>query len=138
MLGRKGVRGYWKNTSFDALDDDVLEVLLRRAGEQRWVGTGTDVHHMGGAFAAVPEDATPFPARSSRFWLNVYGAWPDPADDERLTAWVRGFAHEMEPFSTGGLYVNFLGRDEGADRRKAARAVYGSAELARLVALERR
>ena len=58
--------------------------------------------------AAVPEDATPSPARSSRLWLNVYGAWPDPADDDRLTAWVRGFARDMEPFSTGGPYMNFL------------------------------
>ncbi|MEU0237265.1 FAD-binding oxidoreductase [Nocardiopsis sp. NPDC006198] len=138
VLGRKGLRGYWKNTSFDTLDDAVIEVLLRRAREQRWVGTGIDVHHMGGAFARVPEDATPFPARTSRFWLNVYGAWPDPADDATRTAWVRGFAREMEPFSSGGLYVNFLGRDEGTDRHEAARAVYGSEKLDRLVALKRR
>lgn len=41
----------------------------------------------------------------------------------------------MRPFSTGGVYVNYLGRkvDEGAGRIEAA---YGSEKYARLVALK--
>lgn len=38
----------------------------------------------------------------------------------------------MRPYSTGGVYVNFLG-EEGEDRVKAA---YGSAKYGRLVALK--
>ncbi|PYF99926.1 FAD/FMN-containing dehydrogenase [Georgenia satyanarayanai] len=135
VLGGRDRRGYWRNTSFDRLDDDVTEVLLRRAGEQRWAGTGIDIHHMGGAFARVPADATPFPARGARFWLNVYGAWTDPALDGARTAWVRAFAQDMAPASTGGLYVNFMGSEPG-DR--GARAVYGDDTLARLAGLKRR
>jgi len=134
----KGSRGYWKNTSFDRLDEEVVDVILRRAAEQRWVGTGIDIHHMGGAFARVPEDATPFPARSARFWLNVYGFWQDPADDAARTAFVKGFAADMAPFATGGQYVNFLGYEQDADWRAAAVTVYGQEKLDRLVALKRR
>ncbi len=61
----EGVRAYWRNTSFDRLDDDVIEVLVRRGREQSWLGTAFDVHHLGGAFGAVPEEATPFPRRSA-------------------------------------------------------------------------
>ncbi len=41
----------------------------------------------------------------------------------------------MEPYSTGGVYVNYLGQeaDEGADRIKAA---YGSEKYQQLVALK--
>jgi hypothetical protein len=43
----------------------------------------------------------------------------------------------MQPFSTAGVYVNYLGpeTDEGADRIKAA---YGSSKYARLVALKKK
>jgi hypothetical protein len=41
----------------------------------------------------------------------------------------------MRAFSTGGVYVNFLTEDEGADRVAAA---YGSRTLERLAALKRK
>ena len=135
----KGVRAYWKNTSFDRLDDPTIEVILRRAAEQTWHGTGFDIHHMEGAFGRVPVDATAFPNRSARYWLNIYGYWPDPADDANLTGFVRGFAADMEPHASGGQYVNFLGQDgERADARAAALGVYGPDKLRRLTDLKRR
>ncbi|WP_299280182.1 FAD-binding oxidoreductase [uncultured Georgenia sp.] len=133
----RGSRAYWKNTSFDRLDEEVISVLERRGTEQTWHGTAMDIHHMGGAFARVPRDATPFPARDARFWLNVYGFWQDPADDAARTAFVRGVAADMAPVATGGTYVNFMGRAEN-ESRVAAEEVYGAAKLARLVALKRR
>jgi FAD/FMN-containing dehydrogenase len=62
----KGVRAYWKNTSFDRLDDATIDIICRRGREQTWFGTGFDIHLMEGAFGRVPEDATPFPGRDSR------------------------------------------------------------------------
>ena len=46
---------------------------------------------------------------------------------------TRDFWTAMQPFSTGGVYVNFLSEDEGEDRVKAA---YGAANYERLVALK--
>src|SRR2546425_3275581 len=45
-----------------------------------------------------------------------------PAEDEATIAWTRGLWHAMEPFASGGVYVNYLGeeRDEGAERVRAA------------------
>jgi FAD/FMN-containing dehydrogenase len=139
MLFPRGVRAYWKNTSFDRLDDEVIDVIVRRGREQTWLGTAFDIHHLEGAFGRVPDDATPFPNRSARFWLNVYGFWPDPNDDAARTAFVRGFAADMASFATGGTYVNFLGHEAGAtDPHAAALAVYGPEKLTRLGALKRR
>jgi FAD/FMN-containing dehydrogenase len=139
ILFPKGVRAYWKNTSFEALDDDVIDVLIRRGREQTWRGTAFDIHHMEGAFGRVAEDATPFPNRTARYWLNVYGFWDDPADDASRIAFVKGVAADMAPFSSGGTYVNFLGQERGAvDEGQAALDVYGPTKLARLVALKRR
>ena len=110
----RGVRAYWKNLSFGQLDGTVPQILVRRAAEQRWRGTGFDVHHMGGAFGRVPQDATPFPGRAARYWLNIYGYWDDPADDQARTAFIRGLAAEMEPFAACGRYVNFMAGDDDA------------------------
>lgn len=133
----KGVRGYWKNTSFDRLDDDVIATIVRRASEQTWYGTGFDIHHLGGAYGRVGEDATPFPNRSARFWLNIYGFWPNSEDDRPRTRFVRGFAEDMEPFSSGGRYVNFLGAEPDSDRHQQALDVYGPEKLERLTAIKR-
>lgn len=134
----KGVRAYWRNTSFDRLDEDVIDVLVRRGSEQRWLGTGFDVHHLGGAFGRVPEDATPFPNRNARFWLNVYGFWTDGADDEARVSFVRGMSADMEPFATGGQYVNFQGPEQAGHRVLDPRVVFGETKYSRLVAAKRR
>ena len=134
----KGVLAYWRNTSFDRLDDEVIDVLVRRGSEQTWSGTAFDVHHMGGAFGRVPEEATPFPNRSARFWLNIYGFWPDPADDADRIAFVRGLSADMEPFATGGQYVNFQGLEPAEHRGFDPRTVFGPPKYRRLVDVKRR
>jgi len=138
LLFRKGVRGYWRNTSFDRLDDDVIDVLVRRGMEQKWLGTAFDVHHLGGAFGQVPENDTPFPNRRARFWLNTYGFWTDPADDDARVAFVRGMSADMDPFATGGHYVNFQGQEQAGHRVLDPREVFGATKYERLVAAKRR
>lgn len=141
----KGVRAYWKNSGVLRLDDEVIAVLCARAEQQTWQGTAFDLHHMGGAFRRVDPRATAFPDRSPEYWLNVYGFWASAADDERNIAFVRGLARDVEPFSGGAQYVNFMARepegpssgpDEGDLWRRAA-TLYGEEKLDRLAALKR-
>jgi len=132
-----GVRAYWRNHSFDRLDRPMIETLVEHCGAQSWVGTAADLHHMGGAYGRVAEEATAFPNRAADYWLNIYGFWPDADDDDARVAWVKGFSDAMRPYAMTGEYVNFLGADE-ADPRTKALAVYGPAKLERLAALKRR
>jgi FAD/FMN-containing dehydrogenase len=134
----KGSRGYWKNVSFSRLDAEVIDVLVGFASEVTWFGTGIDIHHMEGAFGRVPEDATAFPNRSARYWLNVYGFWQDAAEDERLSDFARRAHAQMQPFAEHGQYVNFLGAEIGHDLTEAASQAYGPQKLQRLVALKNR
>ncbi len=132
-----GVRAYWRNASFEQLDGPALDALVEHCGAQTWVGTAADLHHMGGAFGRVAEDATAFPNRSARFWLNIYGFWADAGDDAARVAWVKGFSDAMVPHAMAGQYVNFLGHDDSDAHRKAL-AAYGPAKLERLSAIKRR
>jgi FAD/FMN-containing dehydrogenase len=134
----KGSPGYWKNVAFSRLDEEVVDVLVGFASELAWYGTGIDIHHLEGAFGRVPERATAFPNRSARYWLNVYGYWQDPSEDERLTAFARKAHALMQPFSEHGEYVNFLGAELGHQNTDAARQAYGQDKYQRLVELKDR
>jgi FAD/FMN-containing dehydrogenase len=52
--------------------------------------------------------------RSAWSLLNVPGIWESAADDESEIAWVRRTFAALEPHTTGGKYVNFMGEDEAA------------------------
>ena len=132
-----GVRAYWRNASFAQFDAQAIRALVEQCGAQTWFGTAADLHHMGGAFGRVAEDATAFPNRSAQFWLNIYGFWSDASDDAARIRWVKGLSDAMEPFAMTGQYVNFLGHDDGDPRAKAL-AAYGPAKLQRLIEIKQR
>jgi FAD/FMN-containing dehydrogenase len=50
---------------------------------------------------------------------------------------VRGLATDMEPFSTGGQYVNFMAAEIDDNPAALAARVYGPKKLARLTALKK-
>jgi FAD/FMN-containing dehydrogenase len=57
--------------------------------------------------------------------------WTDPAESEKHIRWADELWRAMQPFSSGGVYVNYLG-NEGEERVKAA---YGTS-YERLVTLK--
>ena len=131
----RGSRAYWKNASINRLDDGAIDALVRAGCDQTWRGTGFDIHHLGAAYGRVAEDATAFPTRDAPYWLNIYGFWQDPEDDAARTAFVRGLAKTVEPFSSGAQYVNFMGAEDPVGQGTAPSA-YGPDKLARLTALK--
>ena len=132
----KGVRAYWRNAWFAAMDDALVDALIEGCGRQTWVGTAADLHFMGGAFRRVPEEATAFPDRTAELWLNIYGFWTDALDDPARIAWVKGFSDRVRPLAMERQYLNFIGHS-GAEAVSAAR-IYGPAKLARLAEVKRR
>ena len=57
------------------------------------------------------------------------GQWPADTPDDEHVAWVREAWKSVQPFSTGGNYLNFQTADEDEER---VRATYG-ANFERLV-----
>jgi FAD/FMN-containing dehydrogenase len=62
----------------------------------------------------------------------IVSVWPDRADDDLNIKWTREFWEAMQPFSTDGVYVNYLDQ-EGEERVKAA---YATQTYERLVDLK--
>jgi hypothetical protein len=82
----------------------------------------------------VGEADTAFSHRNAAFVVNIVSKWRDTAQTARHIQWTRDLAAEIAPFSTGGVYVNFLG-NEGDSRIRAA---YGPEKYHRLSELKKR
>jgi hypothetical protein len=90
---------------------------------------------LGGAPARLDPAVNAVGLRGAPYVLNIQAAWEEPLDDARNTAWALQCWTSALPFSTGGVYVNFMTADEGEGRLRAA---YGEAIYKRLRELKSR
>jgi FAD/FMN-containing dehydrogenase len=123
---------YWKSHFLNGLSDAAIEAAVDHhlRAPQPW--SYSLVGQLGGAIGRVANDATAYPHREAPFIININGVDDDPAHDDEVVAWTRETFDALAPFSTGGVYVNFVG-NEGDER---VRAAYGAAyeRLARIKA----
>jgi FAD/FMN-containing dehydrogenase len=118
-----GAQVYWKATFINGLPDEALAVFERRAQGLPTPMSSIVIEHFHGAVRRVPIDATAFPERDSPFNVAIVGIWNDAADAEACIAWARGTWDDLQPFSSGGVYVNYLGVGDDEDRVQAAYGV---------------
>lgn len=129
-----GARNYWKGHYLSELSGEGIDVLCEHAGRMVSKESLVGMLSLGGEVARRPAETTPYPHRDAAWVLNIQARWRDAAEDERHIAWARETFEAMTPFTTGGVYVNFISGDEGAARVQAA---YGDAIYRRLAALKR-
>ena len=129
-----GVRNYWAADFLTGLPEEAIDVICR--------------HHLtapsplsqillvpgGGAIARIPDDRTALAQRQAPFNLHILSMWGDPADDAANISWARQFSAQMKPYTTGRVYLNFIG-EEGEDRIRSA---FGPRAYARLQAIKDR
>jgi FAD/FMN-containing dehydrogenase/SAM-dependent methyltransferase len=135
-----GLRTYIKAGFADDLPSGLIDVLLERAASIRSPITQVELLALGGAIGRVDQNATAFPFRQARWLINIPATWRDAADDQGEIAWARATYTAVQPFLTGGTYVNFMGDDEEAagaysgtiERLQQVKAVYDPHNIFRL------
>ena len=128
-----GLRNHWTADFLEHLPDEAVDLLVALATRPASPLTQVAVLPGGGAVARVPEEATAFARRDAPFNVHYLGMWTDPADDDLNIASIRQLAAVLKPWTTGTVYVNFLG-DEGLSRLEAS---YGEGHFARLRTIKR-
>ena len=126
-----GVHGqhiaYWKSTYLRDFSDDAIDVVSRLAMNRPDPWCGINIPSFTGAVQRVGPEETAFGDRSAPFMVSIDGIWHDPSRNEANIQWVRDFYDELQPFSTGQSFVNFLGDDEDPEEReRVTRAAYAT------------
>ncbi|MFG2644066.1 FAD-binding oxidoreductase [Streptomyces sp. NPDC048370] len=127
-----GLRNYWSAEYLNAFPDEAVDAFCARGA---LIPLPTASQHvlfmMGGAVAAGPADY-PIPWRSAPWAVHPFATWENPADDERARQWVRDVRADARPWSTGDVYLNFIG-SEGEQRVVAG---FGADNYRRLAAVK--
>jgi FAD/FMN-containing dehydrogenase len=126
-----GRQNYVKAHFLRELHDDVIDILIDYFARVPSPLTMLFFQQTGGA---VQRGDTAYAHRDARYNLLLLSAWLDPGEAERHVRWTRELWQALQPYGTGGVYVNDIGQeaDDGADQIRAA---YG-ANYPRLVDLK--
>jgi len=111
----------------DAIDDAMIEVILRRLAHPSAPQALVQLRVFGGEMARVPSEATAFAWRDRPAILWLITPYEDLDRAAEHEAWTAAFHAELS-VGDGATYVNFMG-DEGAD---AVRGAYPASTYARL------
>jgi FAD/FMN-containing dehydrogenase len=130
----KGLQNYWTADFLADLPDEAIDVFVEHACSPVSPMSQMLLVPGGGAVARVPEEATAFGQRTAPWNVHFLSMWADPADTEKNIAYTRAFSSAMKPWTTGRVYLNFIG-EEGLGRVEAA---FGPEKFARLTELKRK
>ena len=110
-----GRRYYWKSLYLDSLDETAVSTLVDHAVRRPSKLSSVDVWALGGAMRREPAGGSAFSHRDRPYLLGIEANWDDAAADARNIDWARGLFAAMQPFSHGGMYLNFPGHAEEGD-----------------------
>jgi FAD/FMN-containing dehydrogenase len=113
-----GLQHYWKANFVKELTDDAIAAHLEHGPNVPAVNSTVHIYPINGACHRVSPEETAFAYRDATFATVIAGMWPDPADNEKNTMWVRDYYDATAPLSEEGGYVNFMAGDD-QDRIRA-------------------
>jgi FAD/FMN-containing dehydrogenase len=128
-----GPHVYWRSHFLTGLPDEAIDIIVAGANAAPSPLSAVVVEEFGGAVARVGQDETAFDLRDAEYNLAIIGRWLDPADADVNITWARDLWEALRPFAHG-VYVNYLGVGDGAER---VREAYSPEKFARLAALKR-
>src|SRR4029453_18771596 len=127
-----GMWNYFRSVFFTGLGDTTIDALISSYTSVPNAVSELHIHHLGGAMARVPADATAFATRDRDFILNVVARTPSVEGFDEVAEWARSASAALGPDAAS--YVNFTG--EASEEHD--QAAYPSATRARLTAVKDR
>jgi FAD/FMN-containing dehydrogenase len=116
----KGRRYYWKSEYLAGVEPELCEQAIEHAARIRSPHSAVVLFQIGGALNLLDEAHSPAGNRQARYVLNITASWEQADEDSTHIDWARQAWNDMQRFSTGGTYINFLTQDEGPERIEAA------------------
>ncbi len=113
-----GLQWYWRADNFTELNDEAIARHVEHGSAIPTMLSTMHIYPVNGAAQRVGKNDTAYSFREALFAEVIVGVDPDPANNEKITAWCKSYWDALHPYSAGGAYVNFM-MDEGQDRVQA-------------------
>jgi FAD binding domain/Berberine and berberine like len=107
-----GLQHYWKANYVEELSDAAIDAHLEHGPKLPTVNSTVHIYPINGAVQDVGPDETAFGHREANFATVIAGMWPDPAQNDANTRWVKDYAAATAPLSEEGGYINFMAADD--------------------------
>jgi FAD/FMN-containing dehydrogenase len=128
-----GVLNYWKGLHLKGLPDEAIDAYVANAPQGFEPISQAIMFRHGGQVARIDPGESAFRHRDAAYMYHPVGAWTDPARTDEHLEWVFRAGEALEPYGTGGVYLNFTTERED----DAVRAGYDDeAGFAKLVAVK--
>lgn len=101
------------NMFMDRVDLETATVILHRLEANEAPMRVVQLRVLGGAIERIPVEATAYAHRKSKIMTNIAAFYDDPDTKVRRQQWVDETAAALRQ-TDPGMYVNFLGVDEGS------------------------
>jgi FAD/FMN-containing dehydrogenase len=128
----EGWLNYWRGLHLTGLAAGTIDRFVELGRELPSALTQLVMFRHGGAVSRVPDDAMAASHRDAAYMVHPIALWRDPADTARHREWVERCTTAMEPYRTGGIYLNFEPEDDEAK----VRAGYSADKYERLVRIK--
>jgi FAD/FMN-containing dehydrogenase len=111
---------YAKSPYLREITDGAIEALVDAFAVVPSPYTLIFLQQKSGAMARGPADQTAFGHRDDQFAAVLFSGWEDPVQAEDNIRWTRQLAQALEPFGSGGEYINELGPMDSPDLIRAS------------------
>jgi hypothetical protein len=130
----KGLQWYWKGAYVKELSDKAIDIHLQYIEKSPSELSLMHLYPIDGAVHKMAGGDTAWNCRDAKWSMVIAAIDPDPAKAADLKRWGRSYWEAVNPFTTGGVYVNFMMDDEVEGR---IQKTYGD-NYERLVAVKRK
>jgi hypothetical protein len=113
-----GLNWYWKADFVNELNDEAINIHLKYGAEMPTMLSTMHLYPINGVAANAKNTDTAWNYRGATWAMVIAGIDPDPANNDKISAWAKDYWSALHPHSAGGAYVNFM-MEEGEDRIKA-------------------
>ncbi len=113
----KGLHWYWKGDFIRELSDEAIEQHLKFA-EVPTAHSTMHLYPINGAVHKKTSGETAWNYRDVNWSMVIAGVAEDSSHKDKIKNWARNYWEEIQPYSAGGAYVNFM-MEEGSKRVEA-------------------
>ncbi len=119
-LNPNGNQHRWTGEFIPRMDDEAARVLAGLGAALPTVMSIIEVIPFNGAATRVGRDDTAFSHREESWLIHILGQWVDPADGDRVRAWVQRAKEELGAIGYGGgTYLNLISDEDSSARVEA-------------------